>query len=114
SVNRATLRICVDTNDGTSVPLDVFTSTPLWSENTMTWNNQPGFGTSPLNPTSILVNGTQYIWYEFDVTNYVQTQRSGGATAISFALHSQNNAGTNINLKSREASVNQPQLVINP
>jgi hypothetical protein len=114
SISRATLRICVDTNDGTKVPLDVFTSTPLWSEDKMNWNNQPGFSTSPLNLASVLVNGTQYIWYEFDVTNYVQTQKLGGAAAISFTLHSKNNAGNNINLISREASINQPQLVINP
>ncbi|MEH2144692.1 CBM96 family carbohydrate-binding protein [Nostoc sp.] len=114
SISRATLRICVDTSDGTSVPLDVFAVSAPWSESTMTWNNQVGLGTSPLNPTPISLNGTQYIWYEFDVTSYVQAQKSGSATAISFVLHSKNNGGTNINVKSREASVNQPQLVINP
>ncbi len=114
SISRATLRICVDTNDGTTVPLNVFTVSTPWQENTMTWNNQPGFSASPLNPTPISVNSTEYIWYEFDVTSYVQAQKSGGATGVSFALHSENNGGTNINLKSREASVNQPQLAIEP
>ena len=95
--------------------LDVYASndSPTWTEGSITWNNQPGLGAKQSALPTVL-QGTSMIWYEVDVTAYVKARKAAGKPDANLVLHSVNNGGTNLNFNSREATINQSQLVITP
>jgi alpha-L-fucosidase 2 len=86
--------------------------TTSWLESTITWNNAPAAGTLI---GTFNVSTTTGIYYNFDVTSYVQAQRAAGNNIVSFVLV-QNTADTNglVDFASREATTGQPGLTIAP
>ena len=86
-------------------------SNTSWGETTLTWNNKPTAGTTALD--EITVSGTTGQWYEINLTSYVQTQRAAGATTIAIALKNPTDTLPYSAFRSRDASSNPPQLVIN-
>ncbi|RTE06668.1 DUF7594 domain-containing protein [Paenibacillus whitsoniae] len=80
-----------------------------WTETGINFNNKPAVAT--LQSTKTVTSTSQY--YEFDVTNFVQSEVSSGYQIFSFAITGPNttqNIGVHFN--SKENSANKPQLVI--
>jgi hypothetical protein len=86
-----------------------------WNEMTMTWNNQPPTA-SPTALAQITVTGATGQYYEFDLTTFIQQELAAGQSAVSFRLINQSSTGNSgafyTVVNSKEASANQPQLVI--
>ena len=62
---------------GASMPASVHpVNDDSWTETGITWNSQPVFDPPPLD-TKTLVAGTPNLWYNWDVTPFVQNQWSG-------------------------------------
>jgi hypothetical protein len=83
--------------------------TTTWTETGITWNNKPALGSSL---ASVTVSGTAYVWYEFDVTSYVQSEQAAGRNVVSFALHATTTSNRLISVKSRESASQKPELVV--
>jgi len=103
-VTGATLRMYATT--GSSCSLEVLRAdNDIWGERTITWSNQPG------SPGPVIASASQPAtgYRDFDVTSAV-----AGAGPVSFVLR--HAAGCNVNsdanFSSREATTNQPQLVV--
>jgi lysophospholipase L1-like esterase len=86
--------------------------TTSWLESTITWNNAPAAGALI---GTFNVSTTTGIYYNFDVTSYVQAQRAAGHNVVSFELI-QNTGDVNglVDFASREATTGQPGLTIAP
>jgi subtilisin family serine protease len=86
-------------------------SNTTWVENTITWNNAPAIGAKQGSSVSVGVAPAQY--YEWDVTGYIQQQKSMGFTAVTFEVK-QDVATTESPsvFSSKEASSNKPELVV--
>ena len=86
--------------------------TTSWLESTITWNNAPAAGTLI---GTFNVSTTTGIYYNFDVTSYVQAQRAAGHNIVSFELI-QNTGDVNglVDFASREATTGQPGLTLAP
>lgn len=80
-----------------------------WGETSVTWNNKPALG-AVLG--SMSTTTTSYTWKEVDVTAYVQSERAAGRNVISLGLHNGATSSVYVRANSRNASSNQPQLVI--
>jgi hypothetical protein len=85
-----------------------------WSESTITWNSPvvggPAVSAMPLQSLTV---STTAAFYEFDVTSYVQAQKTAGASAISLSFRSavsSDEGPTTFN--SKENAANKPVLVI--
>ena len=85
-------------------------SNTTWGETTITYNNAPAIGAKQGASQSV---GLTAAYVEWDVTSYVQAQKTAGATAVSFELK-QDVSGTEgpSVFSSREAASNKPQLVV--
>jgi subtilisin family serine protease len=81
-----------------------------WGETTITWNNAPAIGAKQGASKSV---GTTGAYVEWDLTSYLQAQKTAGATAVSFEVKQDtaNNEGPTV-FSSREAASNRPQLVV--
>jgi subtilisin family serine protease len=80
-----------------------------WSETGITFNNRPPLGAK--QGASVTIGAAQY--YEWDVTAYVQAQKTAGATAVSLAVQMETNTNDSPDsFNSREAASNRPQLVV--
>ena len=77
-----------------------------WSEMELTWSNKPGHETPAIDQVSTSSAG----WYEWNVTSVVQAWVDGTYNNYGFMLLT-NNMNDHY-FKSREASENQPELVI--
>ncbi|WP_164716674.1 DUF7594 domain-containing protein [Paenibacillus whitsoniae] len=80
-----------------------------WTETGITYNNKPSVST--MLSTNTVTSTPMY--YEFDVTNWIQAKASAGNSVFSFALtgpHTTQNVGVHFN--SNENASNKPQLVI--
>jgi len=56
--------------------------------------------------------GTNAQYWEWDVTSYVQSQKSGGASSVSIEIQNDVSTTQTATFNSREATANNPQLVI--
>jgi phosphatidylserine/phosphatidylglycerophosphate/cardiolipin synthase-like enzyme len=79
-----------------------------WGETTITWNNRPGVGGQWAVFT---VAGTTARWYEVDLTQQVQFERSLGRTTIALALRKTIETLPYVTFGSRSSS-NPPGLVV--
>jgi hypothetical protein len=110
-INNAKLRVYAALSAADSVSTSVYpVPNTSWSESTINWNNRPALGTPILN--SVNVNGTSFAWYELDVTNYISGEKKAGRNVVTLALHNQANSTSNININSKEAASNKPELAI--
>jgi hypothetical protein len=85
-----------------------------WSETGIKWNNKPSTGSTSLDTETIANNTTAGRWYEWDVTAYVQKQKAAGKHVISLALKNEAFSGPQAVFRSRQSSINRPELVIVP
>jgi hypothetical protein len=81
-----------------------------WTETAIVWNNQPAAGASAL--ASVVVNSTSGQWYEWDVTAYVQGEKSAWRNVVSLVLMDPSDSTNYCDFNSREAATNPPQLVV--
>jgi regulation of enolase protein 1 (concanavalin A-like superfamily) len=113
SVSSAKLRlygVFVNTS-GTSPVTAHQQSNTSWSETGITWNNMP----TPAGAAIVTVNvSTNAQYWEWDVTPYVQSQKNGGATLISFEMQNDTSTPQIATFNSREAAANLPQLIVAP
>ena len=79
-----------------------------WTETDLTWSNKRTLG-GVLGTTSVAV--TTPAWHEIDITAYVQSELAANRTTISLALHNPNTSQV-IQITSKEAASNKPELVI--
>jgi hypothetical protein len=110
SVQKATLRLFGNHSTGTTLDSAWAVSSNTWTETGITWNNQPALGAKQGGSVSIT---TTAMYYEFDVTAFVQSQRSAGVNLVSLAVTMDaptTNAPDTFN--SREAASNPPQLMV--
>lgn len=109
-IKKAKLRIFgSNTTDATDVGVPVFgVSNDSWTENGITWNNAPA---ALLGKLSIDTVTNQNAYYEWDVTDFVQTQFSSDKTA-SFVIKDSTNKNKLLVFNSRENTNNPPQLLI--
>ena len=86
-------------------------SSTAWLESGITWNNKPVAASAPA--ASLVVSGTATQWYQVDVTNLVQAQRSAGESTMSIVLKNTADTLPYVGFGSRE-SANKPELVVTP
>ena len=109
-VGSVTFRFNATLSDPGRVATSVFAvSDTSWSETGLTWKNRPARGAS-LGKTAVVTD--QSFWYEIDVTDYARAQRAAGKTFISLALHNPDNSTPKIQVRSREATADRPELVV--
>lgn len=109
SISRAVLRLSMAGAKGSTTGLAVKAVSGAWSESAITWNNKPVPG-STLASGSVV--GNQTAWYEFDITDHVKGQRTGGTTVINLVLQAPL-AGSLVQLSTGEASTSlRPHIVI--
>ncbi len=83
-----------------------------WTERGITFNNKPATDANPLS--QVKVTGNAVTAYDLDVTAYVLAQKAAGASKASFAIIQPTPNGTvTFTFNSREATTNQPTLIIN-
>jgi hypothetical protein len=114
SVSSAVINLyVVSTGSSASRTITVYEEpTTSWLESTITWNNAPAAGTQI---GSFNVSTTVGIYYNFDVTSYVQAQRTAGNKVVSFELIN-NTTDVNglVDFASKEATTGQPGLTCTP
>jgi Bacterial Ig domain/IPT/TIG domain len=110
-ISNAKLRINAALSAAGSVAASVYpVNNTSWTEAAINWNNRPALGSPVLN--SVTVNGTTAAWYELDVTNYIMGEKAAGRNVVTLALHNQSNSTVRININSKEAASNKPELSI--
>jgi hypothetical protein len=116
NVSSAKLRISASLSAAGSVSSSVYSvATTSWIESgtgSITWNNKPARGTTALSGASITVASTTLTTFDIDVTNYVKSEKSAGRDLVSLSLHDPSASTIFINVNSREAAANKPQLII--
>jgi hypothetical protein len=97
------------TETGVAVPIKVYgLASNSWTETGLTWNSQPSTSGAVLLGT-VTVTGAG--WYSVDATAYVNSRLSADKTAT-FKLTEETTLNKYANFNSREASSNQPYLLI--
>nr|WP_294898248.1 DNRLRE domain-containing protein [uncultured Pedobacter sp.] len=109
-VGTATLRLYCIKNAGGSTPTKIttFSTSPSWSEGTLTYGNKPNFEA----PLSVSTVGAAGSYYEWDVTNYVKELVKNNSIA-SFGLSDEDKIGNQIILYQKSIGSDYlPELVI--
>jgi hypothetical protein len=83
-----------------------------WTESGISWANQPALGNALGSFT--VAGGHSGAWVEVDVTAYVKAEKYAGRNTVSFGLKNATTSSTTVQIHSREAAFNQPQLIITP
>jgi hypothetical protein len=85
-------------------------SSNSWTESGINWNNKPALGASQGSPAVVTPDAGYHDW---DVTAFVNAQKSAGATAVSLAVKMNQNVSHGPDtFSSDEAASNRPQLVV--
>ena len=82
-----------------------------WMEDEITWSSRPPANTATLD--TIAVAGTTPQWYDIDVTAYVQSRRSAGATTVTLILKGTGDSLPYASFQSRESGMG-PRLIVVP
>jgi hypothetical protein len=78
AISNATLQLWNWKAAGASMPAEVRGgSDDSWTEAGITWNNQPAFGAALSTQTLVGGTTTPNVWYNWDVTSFVQSKMSG-------------------------------------
>jgi len=113
TVSSARVRFFGNTDSGGPVSFAAYAvGDDSWTESGLTWNNRPALGNAI--STTITASGTSELWYELDITTYLQSELSSGHTLMTVALHADDNEGTRINIHSKESGSNPAQVVFTP
>jgi hypothetical protein len=107
AVTSALLKLYVSAlPNGSPAPVCAFATTDAWTENGVTWSNQPAVGAS-LGCVTATATG----WMTIDVTAFVKQELAGDGFA-SFVLQDSTLSNRMARLNSRESSTNRPTLEI--
>ena len=115
-INKATVRLYGSLSDttGSNLPPGVYSvATTTWVESgsgSITWNTRPAAAATPL-ATSIISDNLPR-WYEFDVTSFLQAEKAAGRNVVSLVVKNTAQSTPFASFNSREATNNQPQLVL--
>lgn len=110
SVGRAVLRMNMTGARGVTTPLTVSGVAASWTESSINWNNKPAVGDAVATGS---VTGNRAAWYEFDITEYVKSQRNNGTTRIGLVVQATQATSSLVQLSTGEASTSlRPRLVI--
>jgi len=116
NISSAKLRISASLSAAGSISSSVYSvADTSWLESgtgSITWNNRPPRNASPLTGATITVASTTLTTFDIDVTSYVKAEKSAGRDLVSLALHDPSASTIFINVNSREAAANKPQLII--
>jgi len=110
SINGAVFRVygAISNTRNTNLTVVIYpVADTAWSETGITWNNRPPAGATVLATATVANSTPQY--YEWDLTPYMQ---AAGHGLVSIVLQDTQNSTDYIRWNSREATSNQPQLVI--
>ncbi|PNW26479.1 CBM96 family carbohydrate-binding protein [Formosa algae] len=102
---KAVLRL--NANDSESATIGVYELEDAWTETTVTWNNLPTIG----DEIATVEMDEDGIYYEWDITSYVQSELSGDKI-VSVVLDDPLSSATTIGFNSKEAELNIPYLAI--
>jgi hypothetical protein len=115
NITSVKLRIFASSSTAAGASTAVYSvSNTSWVESgsgSITWNNKPARSAQALAGATATVNSTTFATYDLDVTAYVKSEKSAGRDVISLALHNPSSSTVFINVNSREASANKPQLI---
>jgi 2',3'-cyclic-nucleotide 2'-phosphodiesterase (5'-nucleotidase family) len=79
-INSATLQLWNWKSTGASLPVEVRSaSDDTWTETGINWSTQPALGA--VLDTQTLTSGTTNVWYNWNVTSFVQSEFAGDKTA---------------------------------
>ncbi|PYV36407.1 MAG: hypothetical protein DMG06_30800, partial [Acidobacteria bacterium] len=107
SIASAILKLYVSSLPEGASPIALFAATSdTWTETSITWNNQPAFG-SQLGSTNLSSTG----WVSFNVTSFVNSQLAGDKK-VSFMLWDTTQAIKLVQVNSRKNSLNKPVLEV--
>jgi endoglucanase len=90
--------------------VQVFGADNTWDESAINFNNAPAINGSALDSATIANTSEKY--YYFDVSSYIKAQKVAGATEVTLAVKAPAFSSNFVTFKSREASSNQPLLMI--
>jgi hypothetical protein len=111
SIQNAKLRLYGSAGSPEIVTTDIYScSNTSWSETGITWANKPATG--PGMWATLALQNTP-AWHEWDVTQYLQGEKTMGRNIVTLVLKNSvaSTTGT-IAFNSRENASNKPQLVI--
>jgi Big-like domain-containing protein/IPT/TIG domain-containing protein/carboxypeptidase family protein/beta-propeller repeat-containing protein len=116
NISSVQLRITASLSAAGSLSSSVYSvADTSWIESgtgSITWNNRPARSATALSGASITVASTTLTTFDIDVTNYVKSEKAAGRDLVSLALHNPSASTIFINVNSREASANKPQLIV--
>jgi glucose/arabinose dehydrogenase/chitodextrinase len=114
TITSAKLRLFGKLDSTVQTPsIAVYSSSSMsWGESTLTWNTRPASGTSAL--ATVTVAGSTPKWYEWDVTNYLKSEKALGHNLVTLVVRTLTQTTPYIAFNSDEAAANQPQLQIAP
>ena len=75
TISSGKLRLYAFDADITDLGLEICSTTDGWDEATIVWANQPNC--SAVESTGMFDANQEFLWYEFDVTSFVQSEFSG-------------------------------------
>jgi chitodextrinase len=108
AISSAKLRLNAASISASTI-VGIFEMTDEWTETELTSRNAPPAGDLVAKVTASVAG-----WLEFDVTNYISSKVSQGATEISFYIMALNyeTEQNSASIKSRTATSGQPELVV--
>ncbi|NOY73748.1 MAG: right-handed parallel beta-helix repeat-containing protein [Gammaproteobacteria bacterium] len=110
TVTRARVRFAMELSRAGSVETNLYASTTNWTENTLTWNIKP---VTLQLLGSVTVDTENFIYYEFDVTDYINSELNQESTQVGFTLKNPVNSTPVTRVRAREGAENEiPQLDI--
>jgi hypothetical protein len=106
------LRLFGSIEAGSQVPVQVFGATSTsWLESSLTWNNRPVTSGSAL--AQLTVASATPIWYEWDLTTYINAEWTAGRRIVTLVLVSPSQNAKPPTFNSDEAPSDRPQLRLN-
>ncbi|MFZ4856659.1 MAG: MBG domain-containing protein [Desulfuromonadaceae bacterium] len=114
-INSATLQLWNWKSTGASLPVEVRSTTDdTWAEAVINWNTQPAPGS--VLDTQTLTSGTVNMWYNWNVTSFVQSEFTGDKTASLLLKPATENSADAIapgyGFDSKEYASNKPVLLV--
>jgi hypothetical protein len=116
-IEETTLRLSAITGGLAVPPVSVsahYCPSNDWTEYEITYNNKPEFEAQPLDTVNNITSGTTwaFTWYEWHVTNTVQTVFNRADKRISFTMKTDDDSGMSFNSRNSPSVDNRPQLSV--
>jgi hypothetical protein len=97
-----------NTNPSVRVNVRQVISSASWEENTINWNNKPGTISTVLSSTDCI--GMNKVYYEWDLTSFLQSQLALGLSTVNLHLSSPDETASRVDFNSKEAGSFLPEL----